>query len=70
MTLLLFIYLKDLYKNRTNVEFIIFSIYITINIFKNDSMNYFSPFVMYTILYLTLRGKKDSVISEKPFLEQ
>lgn len=70
MTLLLFIFLKDLYKNRTNVEFIIFSIYITANIFKNDSMNYFSPFVMYSILYLILRGKKDSVISEKSFLEQ
>jgi len=64
MTLLLVIFLKDLYKNRTNVEFIIFSIYISINIFKNDSMNYFSPFVMYAILYLILRGKKDSVISE------
>ena len=64
ITLLLVIFLKDLYKNRTNVEFIIFSIYISINIFKNDSMNYFSPFVMYAILYLILRGKKDSVISE------
>ena len=64
MTLLLVIFLKDLYKNRTNVEFIIFSIYISINIFKNDSMNYFSPFVMYAILYLILRSKKDSVISE------
>ncbi|MDA8652981.1 hypothetical protein N9L62_02075 [Candidatus Actinomarina sp.] len=64
MTLLLVIFLKDLYKNRTNVQFIIFSIYISINIFKNDSMNYFSPFVMYAILYLILRGKKDSVISE------
>jgi len=70
MTLLLFIFLKDLYKNRTNIEFILFSMYITINIFKNDSMNYFSPFVMYTIMYLIVRGRKDSVFTEKPFLEQ
>ena len=70
MTFLLFIFLKDLYKNRTNVEFILFSMYITINIFKNDSMNYFSPFVMYTIMYLIVRGKKDLVFTEKPSLEQ
>ena len=56
---LLFIFLKDLYANRANSELLLFSIYIFINIFKNDSMNYFSPFVMYTILYLILRNKKD-----------
>jgi hypothetical protein len=67
---LLIIFLKDLYANSANYEFILFSIYIFINIFKNDSMNYFSPFVMYTILYLILRNKKNVLNSGKPFLQQ
>lgn len=67
---LLIIFLKDLYANRANSEFILFSIYIFINIFKNDSMNYFSPFVMYTILYLILRNKKNILNSGKPSLQQ
>ena len=53
------IFLKDLYANRVNSELLLFSIYIFINIFKNDSMNYFSPFVMYTILYLIMKNKKE-----------
>jgi hypothetical protein len=67
---LLFIFLKDLYANRANSELLLFSIYIFINIFKNDSMNYFSPFVMYTILYLILRNKKDLLHSGKASPQQ
>jgi hypothetical protein len=67
---LLFIFLKDLYANRANSELLLFSIYISINIFKNDSMNYFSPFVMYTILYLILRNKKDLLNFGKPSPQQ
>jgi hypothetical protein len=67
---LLFIFLKNLYVNRSNFEFLLFSIYILINIFKNDSMNYFSPFVMYTILYLILKNKKNLLDSGKAFPQQ
>ena len=63
LVLLLFIFLKDLYMNRDNVEFLIFSVFIFINIFKNDSLNYFSPFVFYTTLYLLVRDKKDIIFS-------
>jgi hypothetical protein len=67
---LLFIFLKDLYANRANSELILFSIYIFVNIFKNDSMNYFSPFITYIILYLILRNKKDLLSSGKVFPQQ
>jgi len=70
LLLLLFLLLKDLYKNRDNTEFVIFSIYIFVNIFKNDSMNYFSPFVLYTTLYLLVRNKKELIFSGKSFIEQ
>ena len=70
LVLLLFIFLKDLYMNRDNVEFLIFSVFIFINIFKNDSLNYFSPFVCYTTLYLLVRDKKDLIFSRKSFFEQ
>ena len=70
LLLLLFFFLKDLYRNRDNIEFVIFSIYIFINIFKNDSMNYFSPFVLYAMLYLLLRNKKKLIFSRKSFFEQ
>ena len=70
LVLLLFIFLKDLYMNRDNVEFLIFSVFIFINIFKNDSLNYFSPFVFYTTLYLLVRDKKDLIFSRKSFFEQ
>jgi hypothetical protein len=70
LVLLLFIFLKDLYTNRDNLEFLIFSIFIFINIFKNDSMNYFSPFVLYATFYLLVKNKKDSIFSKKSFFEQ
>ena len=47
-----FLYL--LLKNRHNYNFVAFSLYVFINIFKNDSLNYFSTFTLYALLFLLL----------------
>ena len=70
LVILLIVFLKDLYTNRDNLEFLIFSIFIFTNIFKNDSMNYLSPFVLYATFYLLVKNKKDLISSRKSFIEQ
>jgi hypothetical protein len=46
-----------LLKNRHNFKFVAFSLYVFINIFKNDSLNYFSTFTLYTLLFLLLYNR-------------
>ena len=53
--ILLYRFVRDLYLRRTNREFLLFSVYVFINVLKNDSLNYFSPFIFYGIIYLILR---------------
>ena len=48
-----------LIKNRRNYKFVVFSLYVFINIFKNDSLNYFSTFTLYTLLFLLLYSRAE-----------
>jgi hypothetical protein len=57
LLILIIYFLATLINNRKNYEFVIFSIYIFINIFKNDSLNYFSSFIFYSLIFLTLLNK-------------
>jgi len=62
LIILLFIFSINLIKSRKNYEFILFSIYIFTNIFKNDSVNYLVVFVFYYFLFLILKNKGKSSI--------
>ena len=57
----LFIYI--FFQEKNNLPFILLFIYIFINIVKNDSLNYFAPFVFYYLLFLIFRKQN----SEKLF---
>ena len=57
LSVLIFILIYKLIQNRKNYEFVIFSIYIAINIFKNDSVNYLVVFLFYSFLFLILNKK-------------
>ena len=58
---LLYKYIKYLFSKSINYEFLILSIFMIINIFKNDSLNYFSAFVLYFfLLYLSKINKFSS----------
>ena len=59
----LFFLMYIIYKlinNRNNTIFVIFNLFVLINIFKNDSLNYFSVFVMYLCLYIFLKNDKNT----------
>ena len=58
LSLLIFMLLIKLIQNRKNYEFVIISIYISINIFKNDSVNYLVVFFFYSFLFLILNKKR------------
>mgnify|MGYP001158765938 CR=1 FL=1 len=62
LTILIIVFLFNLIKNKRNYEFVLFSSYIAINIFKNDSVNYLVVFVFYSILYLLLNNRDKSSI--------
>ena len=62
LIIILFIFSINLIKSRKNYEFILFSTYIFINIFKNDSVNYLVVFVFYYFLFLILKNKGKSSI--------
>tara|TARA_B100000401_G_C52561250_1_gene603427 strand:+ start:85 stop:414 length:330 start_codon:yes stop_codon:yes gene_type:complete len=49
-----------LIKNKKNMEFVIFSIYLLINMLKNDSINYLVVFIFYSLMFLVLKNKKRS----------
>ena len=50
-------FLSKVYKNRKNDEFIIFAIYITLNVLKNDSLNYLPMFIFYFFVIKILYNK-------------
>lgn len=62
-TFLLIVFaLKKYFENKENISIFgkMILIFILINIFKNDVLNYFSSFVMYlTLLYIILNSKND-----------
>ncbi len=62
LIILLSIFLINLIKSRRNYEFVLFSTYIFINIFKNDSVNYVVVFVFYCFIFLILKNKGKSSI--------
>jgi hypothetical protein len=47
-------------KNKKNTEFVLLSIYLIINMLKNDSINYLIVFIFYSLLFLVLKNKKRS----------
>ena len=57
LILLVLTFLLFLYKNRKNYEFVLISIYLFINTFKNDSLNYFAPFCFYAFIILILNSR-------------
>ena len=57
LTLLVLTFLLFLYKNRKNYQFVLISTYLFINIFKNDSLNYFTPFCFYAFIMLILNSR-------------
>ena len=62
LTILIIIFLFNLIKNKRNYEFVLFSSYIAINIFKNDSVNYLVVFAFYSVLYLLFNNRDKSSI--------
>jgi len=58
LSVLILMLLIKLIQNRKNYEFVILSIYIAINIFKNDSVNYLVVFLFYSFLFLILNKKR------------
>tara|TARA_B100001564_G_scaffold124246_1_gene103736 strand:- start:1868 stop:3805 length:1938 start_codon:yes stop_codon:yes gene_type:complete len=57
MVLLFLFLIIQLLNNKRNYEFIIFVIFIFVNLIKNDSLNYTVSFIFYSILYLVLKNK-------------
>ncbi len=62
LSVLILMLLIKLIQNRKNYEFVILSIYIAINIFKNDSVNYLVVFLFYSFLFLILNKKRKTSI--------
>jgi len=54
------LFIRALIKNKKNTEFVIFSIYLLINMIKNDSINYLVVFIFYAVMFLALKNKKRS----------
>jgi len=48
--------------NKKNYEFVLISLYIMINTFKNDSINYLVVFIFYSLLYLLFKNKSKKSI--------
>jgi hypothetical protein len=62
LTILIIVFLFNLIKNKRNYEFVLFSSYMVINIFKNDSVNYLVVFVFYSVLFLLFNNRDKSSI--------
>ena len=63
---LVFVVLLVIYKtikNKKNIEFVLISTFILLNVAKNDSLNYFSNFVFYFCLFFMFE-EKESKFSE------
>jgi hypothetical protein len=53
-------------KNRHNYEFMTVALYIFTNVIKNDSLNYFSTFVFYILIFLVLKNNNRSEFFKNP----
>lgn len=69
VSILFSILVYKLVINRRNIEFNLVSIYIFINIIKNDSLNYFAPFVIYSVLLMLLNKKERLPFFKDSFFE-
>tara|TARA_S200000501_G_scaffold239210_1_gene224130 strand:+ start:586 stop:2520 length:1935 start_codon:yes stop_codon:yes gene_type:complete len=58
---LIILLFTTLIKNRKNYEFVLLSIYVVINIIKNDSLNYFAVFLFYSFIYLIFLNRDRSL---------
>lgn len=63
------IFVYKLLINRKNIEYNLVSIYIFINIIKNDSLNYFSSFIFYASLLMLLNKKERLPFFKDSFFE-
>tara|TARA_A100001035_G_C27783132_1_gene502838 strand:+ start:172 stop:732 length:561 start_codon:yes stop_codon:yes gene_type:complete len=61
LTILLVLLTINLIKNKRNYEFVLISVYVFINLIKNDSLNYLVVFVFYSLLFLILKNKSKSI---------
>ena len=61
LIILLVLLAINLSKNKKNYEFVLISIFIFINIIKNDSLNYLVVFLFYSFLFLILRNRGRSL---------
>ena len=57
------LFIRALIKNNNNTEFVLLSIYLIINMIKNDSVNYLVVFVFYSLMFLVIKNKKRSDLS-------
>lgn len=63
LMMLLVLFSFNLIKNKRNYEFVLFSLYVFINIIKNDSLNYLVVMVFYSFLFLIFRNRGRSLFS-------
>ncbi len=61
LIILLVLLAINLIKSKKNYEFVLISIFIFINIIKNDSLNYLVVFLFYSFLFLILRNRGRSL---------
>ncbi len=62
LTLLIIWFSSVLILNKKNYEFVLISLYLIINTFKNDSINYLVVFIFYNLLYLLFKNKSKKSI--------
>tara|TARA_B000000609_G_scaffold3944_1_gene2630 strand:+ start:1641 stop:3578 length:1938 start_codon:yes stop_codon:yes gene_type:complete len=61
LIILLVLLAINLIKRKRNYEFLLISIFLFINLIKNDSLNYLVVFLFYSFLFLILRNKGRSL---------
>tara|TARA_B000000557_G_scaffold255296_1_gene246312 strand:+ start:831 stop:2768 length:1938 start_codon:yes stop_codon:yes gene_type:complete len=61
LIILLVLLAINLIKSKRNYEFLLISIFLFINLIKNDSLNYLVVFLFYSFLFLILRNKGRSL---------
>ncbi len=61
LIILLVLLAINLIKSKKNYEFVLISIFVFINVIKNDSLNYLVVFLFYSFLFLILRNRSRSL---------
>lgn len=67
LTIVTSIFVKTLVSKVQNIEFKIILIFIFINVFKNDSLNYFSVFVFYALIIMIFYENSFFLKNKKEF---